>query len=101
MYVFVYIVFFFLLHQPVLLQQSAFQRALIKNANNVRSTSAATQRHESRRKGEEERFSYPFETECARQREKEKGSGQEKMKKQRQKKGSSKLGEKEEKGRMG
>ena len=40
MYVLVYIVFISLLPQPVLLQQSAFQRALIKNANNAWFTSA-------------------------------------------------------------
>lgn len=60
------------MHQPVLLQQNAFQRALIKNANNVRFTSTATQRSESKREGDEERFSYSFKTECVRQRQKEK-----------------------------
>lgn len=50
-------------------QQSAFQRALIKNANNVRFTSAAPQRPESEREGEEETLSHPVETECVRRRE--------------------------------
>ena len=53
MYGFVYIVF--LLPQPALLQESAFQRAVIKNANNVRFTGAATQRPESRRNGVREK----------------------------------------------
>lgn len=55
-----------------MLQQSAFQRVLIKNANNVRFTSAATHRPESRRAGEEGRFSYSFRAECVRQRKREK-----------------------------
>lgn len=50
-------------------QQSAFQRALIKNANNVRFTSAAPQRPESEREGEEETLSHPVKTECVRRRE--------------------------------
>lgn len=44
MYGFVCIVLFFLLPQPVLLQQSSFQRALIKNANKIRFTSASAKR---------------------------------------------------------
>lgn len=78
----------------MLLQQSAFQRALIKNANNAGLTSAAIHRgRKVKGRREEERLVPSFNAECVRQRETEtRKSIGEKMENQRLK------GEKEMKG---